>query len=62
MNYAAAGCLKTAAASCIAVLQLQWAQVDPVGLQDIALTAVRKVITAGLSGIAERTPTGTFSR
>ena len=42
------------------VFQLQWARVDPVGLRDIALAAAREVITAGLSGIRERTPVGTF--
>ena len=44
------------------VLQLQWARVDPAGLRDIALAAARKVITVELSGIAERTPVGTFFR
>ena len=46
-----------------AVLQLQCARVDPVGLRDAALAAAaRNVIAAGLSGIAESTPVGAFYR
>jgi len=45
-----------------AVLQLQWTRVDPVGLRGTVLATARKVMTAGLSAIDERTPVGTFSR
>ena len=43
-----------------AALQVQCARVVPVGLRDAAPAATRKVMTAGLSAIAERTPLGTF--
>ena len=45
-----------------AVLQLQWARVDLVGLRDTALAAARKVIADGLSAIDEGTPVGTCAR
>ena len=70
MNYTSATSLNTAAALVLqAVLQLQCARVDPVGLPDdpvglpdAAPAAARKVMTAGLSVIAGRIPLGTFSR